>query len=246
MLQTGVTVTTAMLLLGTGIVSARWMPGRTASAADGSSPSAAVTAQPRTPKPTRPSPSYTTPSGSVRPSDSTGPEWGQAANLMEQLINMVPAGYTVPAGDNSDSGKYLRLPRVFSLTVEGRQMWQYLVDIALQQGKQRGTLSAEVDVPGLNRPTEPCALAQAFWGIGGECQIVTVGDLRVGVVTNPGKEDSAYDQWAAVRHQDGTVVYLAQTRSRESFDDPSEPLATLPFTVQQLASAVVDPRLHLS
>ncbi|MET8349000.1 MULTISPECIES: hypothetical protein [unclassified Micromonospora] len=57
----------------------------------------------------------------------------------------------------------------------------------------------------------------------------------------PGRDDR-FDQWAAYRHPDGVVVYVAQ-RAKLGDDPPA--LTTLPFSVPQLAALAVDERFHL-
>jgi hypothetical protein len=46
--------------------------------------------------------------------------------------------------------------------------------------------------------------------MGGDCQVVTVGAVQVGVVVQPTGDDR-FDQWAAYRHPDGVVVFVAQS-----------------------------------
>ncbi|WP_243704919.1 hypothetical protein [Micromonospora sp. KC723] len=90
-------------------------------------------------------------------------------------------------------------------------------------------------------PTEPCAPAQRFWAMKGECQVVDAGARKVGVVVRP-TDDDRFDQWAAYRHPDGVVVFVAQ--SGGSNGGPTE-LTKLPFSVEQLAALATDDRFHL-
>ena len=59
-------------------------------------------------------------------------------------------------------------------------------------------------------------------------------------------DDNRIDQWAAYRYPDGTVVYVAQSRSAVNGDSNLQPLTTLPLTVPQLAALAVNPKFHLS
>ena len=54
--------------------------------------------------------------------------------------------------------------------------------------------------------------------------------------------DDRFDQWAAYRHPDGVVVFVAQGAS---LDDERPGLTTLPFSVRQLAALAVNERFHL-
>jgi hypothetical protein len=102
---------------------------------------------------------------------------------------------------------------------------------------------AEVHTKDNGLPPEPCALAGQFWGMGGTCEVVTVGTAKVGVVKAGG--DSRIDQWAAYRYADGVVVYVAQSRTASNGDQNPAPLTDLPLTEQQLAALATDARFHL-
>lgn len=65
---------------------------------------------------------------------------------------------------------------------------------------------------------------------------MSVNGVQIGVVDQPGTDDR-FDQWAAYRYPDGTVVFVAQGRVSENLAGiPSKPLADLPYTVDQLAA----------
>jgi hypothetical protein len=78
-------------------------------------------------------------------------------------------------------------------------------------------------------------------GMGGDCQVVTVGAVQVGVVVQPTGDDR-FDQWAAYRHPDGVVVFVAQSLKH---DDGRPALTKLPLSVEQLAALAVSHRFHL-
>lgn len=97
---------------------------------------------------------------------------------------------------------------------------------------------------GNDLPSEPCALARQFWGMGGDCEVVTAKGAEVGVVVRSGSENRL-DQWAAYRHPDGVVVYLAQSRRSANVENAADPLTELPLTVGRLAALATDERFHL-
>ncbi|MGV9370791.1 hypothetical protein [Micromonospora tulbaghiae] len=153
----------------------------------------------------------------------------------------MPAGYTAEKTVSSETGKETLGTHQADFTgrAGGVELWSYMASVDVTKGTWRGRLLTEVHTPGNLLPTEPCALARAFWGMGGECQPMTVGDATVGVVVRPGS-DNRFDQWAAYRHPDGVVVFVAQGAY-----DRQAPASPLPFTARQLAALAVDERLHL-
>ena len=157
---------------------------------------------------------------------------------------MVPAGHTVPADPaNPPAGQPLLRDHQaqFDDRVNGVEVWSYTSSLTLQQGQRMGRLLVEVHSAGNPLPTEPCALARQFWGMPGECEVVTVGTTQVGVVVQPGADDR-FDQWAAYRHPDGVVVFVAQSRR---LGDGQPELTDLPFPVARLAALAADDRFHL-
>ncbi|WP_435123849.1 hypothetical protein [Micromonospora tulbaghiae] len=165
----------------------------------------------------------------------------QAVLLLDRLVTVVPAGYSAEKTVSSETGKETLGTHEanFGGRAGGIELWSYLASVDVTKGTWRGRLLTEVHTAGNLLPTEPCALAREFWGMGGECQPMTVGDATVGVVVRPGS-DNRFDQWAAYRHPDGVVVFVAQgTYDRQA------PAAPLPFTARQLAALAVDERLHL-
>jgi hypothetical protein len=134
--------------------------------------------------------------------------------------------------------------RPTSTSVNGVEVWSYMADIAVAKGDRAGRLLVEVHTAANTLPLEPCAMAQAFWGMAAaECQVVTVGDRRVGVVLRPAT-DNRFEQWAGYRHPDGTVVFVAQNRHRDD-GRGRPPLADPLFTPEQLAALAVDGRLRI-
>ncbi len=130
----------------------------------------------------------------------------------------------------------------FADRVNGVEVWDYLARAAVTRGGGTGQVVAEVHGAGNEMTGDPCTLTLRFWGMTGECTVVTVGSLKVGVVTQVTGSDRRLDQWAGYRHPDGTVVFIAQSRR---FDENAPALAALPFPVPQLAALAVDERFHL-
>ncbi|MBW4705022.1 hypothetical protein J7462_25400 [Micromonospora sp. RL09-050-HVF-A] len=173
-----------------------------------------------------------------------GTRYDQAARLLDDLVAVVPAGYTVPADPaNPPAGQPLLRDHQaqFDDRVDGVEVWSYTSSLTLQQGQRMGRLLVEVHSAGNQLPTEPCPLARQFWGMPGDCEVVTVGAAQVGVVVRPG-DDDRFDQWAAYRHPDGVVVFVAQSRR---LGDGQPELAALPFTVDRLAALAADDRFQV-
>jgi hypothetical protein len=120
--------------------------------------------------------------------------------------------------------------------------WEYAATIPVQKGTRVGQLRVQSTTPDGKPATTPCKLAQRFGGGTGSCTIVDVSGKKVGVVTTNGR--GSYDQWAAYRYDDGTVVYLAQVKKT---DHPGlSPLTQPVFTNRQLAELVTSPKFKLS
>ncbi|MET8349001.1 MULTISPECIES: hypothetical protein [unclassified Micromonospora] len=60
----------------------------------------------------------------------------------------------------------------FDAKVNGVDGWSYMASAALARGERMGRLLVEVHTVGNRLPAEPCALAQQFWGMQGDCQLV--------------------------------------------------------------------------
>ncbi|MBF5028582.1 MULTISPECIES: hypothetical protein [unclassified Micromonospora] len=170
-----------------------------------------------------------------------GTRYDQAALLLDRLVTVVPDGYTAEKTVSTETGKETLGTHQADFTgrADGVELWSYLASVDVAKGTWKGRLLTEVHTAGNLLPSEPCALAREFWGMGGECQPVTIGDATVGVVVRPGADDR-FDQWAAYRHPDGVVVFVAQGAY-----DRQAPASPLPFTARDLAAVAVDERLHL-
>ncbi|MGR6317550.1 hypothetical protein Q2K19_05175 [Micromonospora soli] len=173
-----------------------------------------------------------------------GSRYDQGLRLLDEIVSVVPAGYTAPENPAIQPADQMPLrahQAQFEDTVNGVDVWSYLSSAALAKGERMGRLLVEVHTAGSQLPAEPCALARQFWGMQGECQVVAVGAARVGVVVRPAGDDRL-DQWAAYRHPDGVVTFVAQGAK---LDDDRPRLTALPFSVPQLAALAVDERFHL-
>jgi hypothetical protein len=183
----------------------------------------------------------------------SGPRYERGKRVFERLLAVVPAGYTTPTGSvepadgpkapASDSSGAVPL-QDHQAAVENGDSWSYLSSVAVARKGGTGRLMVEVHTPGNGLPSEPCALARQFWGMGGQCQVKTVGTAKVGVVVKPAGDDRL-DQWAAYRYSDGIVVFVAQSRNAANVDSTLAPLSTLPLTVAKLAALATDQRFHV-
>ncbi|GGN81618.1 hypothetical protein GCM10010112_58280 [Actinoplanes lobatus] len=183
------------------------------------------------------------PSGQVPSGENTKPSWPAEASgdatadsgvhyqkgvaLLEKLIEVAPAGYTVPTGNSPDDIPF----RYHQAAIEGDH-WSYLVSVPLVKDGGTGRIIVEVHEPNNDQPADPCELAQSFWGIGGSCEkrAVRPGE-EAGIVAGPSTRDGV-DQWVAFQHPDDTVVFVAQGLSTGG--EGVRPLKSLPFTVDQL------------
>jgi hypothetical protein len=177
-----------------------------------------------------------------------GERYDKGVALLAELEAVVPAGYTVPDDPETSDGPASRTHQAqFENRVGGTDVWSYQAIIQIAQGQRLGGLLVEVHTAGNTMPGEPCALTHEFWGMTGECQVVSAGAAQVGVVVNATGPDRRYDQWAAYRHPDGVVVFVAQSAEAMNYGTkPVQPLAKLPFTVQQLATLAISEKLHLT
>ncbi|MDG9678907.1 hypothetical protein [Micromonospora sp. DH14] len=173
-----------------------------------------------------------------------GSKHDQGAHLLSEAVAVVPAGFTTPDDPPGHSAEQRTLrthQAQFEARVDGADVWSFSTSVAVAQGNSTGRVVVEVYDAGNPLPTEPCDLAQKFWGMRGECQVETVGAARVGVVVRP-TDDDRLDQWSAYRHPDGVVVFVAQG---VRLDESRPALTKLPFSVPQLAALAVDERFHL-
>jgi hypothetical protein len=173
-----------------------------------------------------------------------GSRFEQGVRLLNEVVAVVPGGYTAPESPASpapDQMPFRYNQAQFEERVNGTEVWSYMSSAAVAQGDRVGRLLVEVHTAGNRLIGEPCALTQQFWGMKGQCQVVTVGSVQVGVVVRPAGDDR-FDQWAAYRHPDGVVVFVAQALKA---DDSRPALTRLPFSAEQLAALSLSERFHL-
>jgi hypothetical protein len=172
----------------------------------------------------------------------SGERYDQGRKLLDEVLAVVPRGWSKPTGKTTD-GVPLRSHQAQVEGDNSGKTWSYLAQAALAKGGMTGQLLAEVHTKDNGLPQEPCALAKTFWGMTGDCKVVTVGKAKVGVMN--GDEDRI-DQWAAYRHPDGIVVFIAQSRAAANGDATLKPLKDLPLSESALAALATDDRFHLN
>jgi hypothetical protein len=181
------------------------------------------------------------PEGQSDRTATAGPRADRSVTLMRDLSAAVPPGFSTPELKYPD-GRAMRWPQSQYASSDGEQdYWEYMAVIPVQKGDGVGRLMAQSTTPNGKPATDPCKLAKTFWGGAGSCAIVNVDGKKVGVVTTKGGD---YDQWAAYRHDDGTVVFVAQAKKS---DAPGKAPLTQPvFTNQQLAELVTSEKFKIS
>jgi hypothetical protein len=175
-----------------------------------------------------------------------GAQYDKGKKLLDDLVSAVPAGFEVPHGVVD----YYHQAQ-FEDHLGGKDIWSFMATAPVVKDGGTGHVAVEVHAAG-NAYTSPtgCALTTQFWGMGGHCRLVTVNGVQIGVVDRPGSDDR-FDQWAAYRYPDGTVVFVAQGKAATSLsDDPNatapKALTDLPFTVDELATLAMKPQFHIA
>ncbi|WP_432876166.1 hypothetical protein ACQPYH_25645 [Kribbella sp. CA-245084] len=182
------------------------------------------------------------PEGQVDRTATTGPRAERAVTLMNDLSSAVPAGFSQPNLKFPD-GRSMRWPQSQYASNDGEQdYWEYAATIPVQKGDRVGQVFAQSTTPDGKPATTPCKLAQRFWGGTGACSVMDVGGKKVGVLTTNGK--GSYDQWAAYRYADGTVVFVAQ--AKKSDQSGRSPLTQPVFTGRQLAELATSAKFKIS
>ncbi|BEL02176.1 hypothetical protein Q0Z83_003670 [Actinoplanes sichuanensis] len=162
----------------------------------------------------------------------TGPHYQNGKKLLTAVVAAVPDGYTAKTGNTTDGIPF----RSHQSTIENDgSYWRNMAAVAIGRDDRVGELLVEVAEPGNNLPKDPCALAEEFWGRGGNCTPV---NSKVGVI-----HEGSGTAWAAYRHSDGTVVYVMQSTS-PTYADPAsnglKPLPALPLSDTELAALATD------
>jgi len=238
-LAAGSALTVAIAAVGTAVITGAIGPGSAQGLVPGALPSSIATGPGGDTDTQEPWP--TGPDGQPQQDRTAtgGPRFDQGVALLDATLAAVPDGFTVPTGSSPGGIPHRWHQAQFDERVGGVEVWTYSVSIALARDGGLGQLTTEVVTAANRLPTQPCALAPTFWGMGGPCQTLTVNGVQVGVVTKTGDR---YEQWAGYRHPDGVVVYAAQSLTTQ---EESSPLAALPFTAEQLATLAASAPLHL-
>jgi hypothetical protein len=183
------------------------------------------------------------PEGQTDRTATTGPRADRAVALMQALSKAVPDGFTTPDLEYSD-GRAMRWPQAQYASNDGEpDYWEYMATIPVVKNNGVGQLLVQSTTPSGKPAAALCVLAKQFWGGTGPCSVVDVGGKKVGVLTTKGSGDR-YDQWAAYRHDDGTVVFVAQTKKS---DNKSRAALKQPiFTSAQLAELATSPKFKIS
>lgn len=244
----GASSAAAVVLIAAGaiIVGSLNRPGTVGTGGPGVQP----TGQPDVPTGTLATPDTKTswPDGQTDRTATQGPRADKGVRLLDMLTESVPADLRAPldlkaAAGSQRHGDLRSHQAQFADEVAGKQIWEYMVSIPVGANGKWGHLLAEVHTAGNQVRGEGCDLTTKLWGMGGECELVTVGGKQVGVAIRP-TGDNRFDQWAAYRHPDGTVVFIAQAKTYDMTG--LTPLTTLPFTPEQLATLAMDPKFHLN
>lgn len=184
------------------------------------------------------------PEGQTDRTATSGPRADKAVNLMNDLGSSLPPGFTAPDLKYSD-GRSMRWPQAQYASSAGEpDYWEYMASIPVKKDAGVGILLVQSRTPDGKQAGDLCALAQTFWGMPGECSVLDVGGKKVGVVTKNTSGRDDFDQWAAYRHEDGTVIFLAQ--SLKVHEDGQPPLAQPVFTPQQLAELATSAKFKVS
>ncbi|MEU4690235.1 hypothetical protein [Actinoplanes sp. NPDC023714] len=203
-------------------------------AAGDGQPVMAPSAPVETPDPDDTKPSWPAEASGDATYDS-GTHYVKGKRLLDEVLAIVPEGYTAPEMTTPEG-----MPSRYHQAAVEERGTGYSAYAFVAKGGGTGRILVEVRRPGDGLPGDPCELARSFWGMGGVCEVSTTGGERVGVVKSSSEE--RLDQWAAFRHEDGTVVFVAEARSA----DPSLPsLRDVPIPVQKLVDLATDERFLL-
>ncbi|MFK4088275.1 hypothetical protein ACI2LF_29450 [Kribbella sp. NPDC020789] len=182
------------------------------------------------------------PEGQTDRTATAGPRLVRVTKLMDDLSASVPAGFTTP-DVKSPEGYRLRYAQAQYASNDGEpDYWQYAAIVPVEKAGRVGRLLMNSTTADGRPAKEPCKLAKEFWGSKGTCAVEVVDGKKVGVVTS--KSGSEFDQSATYRHDDGTVVILAQSKALQN--QPKPPLTQPIFTGRQLAELVTDAKFDVA
>ncbi len=184
------------------------------------------------------------PDGQSDRTASAGPRADKSAGLVPALATALPPGLAV---QDSEGAKTWTQSQFVDYFANGGQVWEYLATapVVRTDGSGRvGTLSTRITTAGNSFPAGPCEVTAASSDVKGTCRAVVADGKEVGLLTSDGTgTEEEFDQLAAYRHPDGTVVLVAQAKAFREGELPA--LDAQPLTEDQLAALATDPRFHL-
>ena len=188
----------------------------------------------------------TLPPGMTDRTQRSGPEFEKGVTLAGALDEvMAAAGYGTPGdleGTGELAGAQLKRDQAnYDGKVDGVEHWSYMATTPATKGDRVGEVI--VEVAKVSGQDSGCGLA-GMWGLEGPCEEITVDGKKVGVVAVDDSLHEHIDMYAVYRHDDGTVVNVAQSLDYGFTDLPA--LSALPFTPQQLAGLATDPRFNVA
>jgi hypothetical protein len=187
------------------------------------------------------------PDGQSDRTASSGPRADKSTDLLPALEGALPAGFT---GQGSQDVTARNQSIFVDYAAKDLQVWEYSATTPVRRtdgSGNVGTLHVEVTTRGNGiSGGDACELALRAPGINGDCTVVDVGGTKVGLVVSDGtgnENDRTFDQAAAYRYADGTMVFVCQAKA---FRDSTQPaLGELPLTGEQLAALAADAEFHL-
>ncbi|MFI7678459.1 hypothetical protein [Actinophytocola sp. NPDC049390] len=188
----------------------------------------------------------TLPPGMTDRTQRSGPQHERGVALAVALDDVVTAaGFGAPGdleGNGDLAGSRLKHDQAnYDGKVDGVEKWSYMAATPVTKGSGVGEMIVEVRT--VDEQASGCELAP-MWGIDGQCREVMVDGKKVGVTSVNHPDQEHLDQVAAYRHDDGTVVYVAQSLDYGFTNHPA--LTELPFTPQQLATLATDNRFKVT
>ncbi|CAL9375233.1 hypothetical protein SUDANB95_00941 [Actinosynnema sp. ALI-1.44] len=202
------------------------------------------------------------PDGQTDRTARSGPRADKSVQLLNDLGASLPATYQavdkqpLTAGETPETwyGPMRYTQSQFEDYYDGgKQSWEYMGTSPVTQQGTSGV--GKVWVMVLTRGnrfahvSSPCEAKQAVWTIGrGDCRLLDVDGKKVAHLTaGPTGDDPSntndMDEAAIYKHDDGTLVVIAQSREFRRTGHPA--LAGLPFTADQLTTLVTDEKFHL-
>ncbi|TWP46127.1 hypothetical protein FKR81_36975 [Lentzea tibetensis] len=237
----------AVVVVGVGVGAALIVPDGSAPSPSlqmGNSNSAPPSVTPTSGPPTTRQSGDPWPDGQTDRTATSGPHADKAVVLMNDLGSSLPPGFTAPDLKHPD-GRPIRRPQAqYAANVGEQDYWEYMATIPVKKDAGVGVLLVQSRTPDGKPAGDLCELAQTFWGMPGECSVLDAGGKKVGVVTKNTSGRDDFDQWAAYRHEDGTVIFLAQ--SVKVGEGGYAPLAQPVFTPQQLAEQATSAKFKVS